>query len=169
MDKEIKFMENKDIVDEKKQYRKEIFVEIFKTIGIVLFIASMLVMIYKFVSEFKDTLVMIAVSKNEVVETSKYLIVSVKYNEQVEGEYRSFILGKGEVSEISYYVVYQVLEDGGKKLVKLETDDTIIYDNLNDSDEPYVEYDKNKYDEILAIRLYVPKGTITQDYDLSVE
>lgn len=107
-------------------------------------------------------------SKN--VNYNKYPIASVCYDEDIEGENFRFVLGKGSVSEKGYYVVYQILDDGGKKLLKLDVEKTIIYDILEVGDTPYVELgERDIYGDYLNIRLYVPKGTIQQEYDLSLE
>lgn len=105
---------------------------------------------------------------SEQVTTSKYDVVSIDFQSQTEGKYRHFIIGTGQIKSKEYYVIYKVLPDGGKILVKLESDSTVIYDTLEENETAYVENDINGHGYTVATRLYVPKNTIKQEYDLSL-
>lgn len=98
------------------------------------------------------------------VTTKTVFLESIDYLSEVSGE---FHLGCGDIKEKQYYVAYEVLEDEGKKLLKMPADITTIYDILDENSQACVEIDENGYG-IVAIRLYVPKGTITRNYDLSL-
>lgn len=98
---------------------------------------------------------------------------SIDCSSQLEGSIKgSFYMGygnvKGELGETQYYVTYRILEDGGKKLYKLPADVTIIYDTLEVGSQAYAEVDSNYYG-VVSAKVYVPVGTIVQDYDLSLE
>lgn len=106
--------------------------------------------------------------KNQVT-TVRYDIVSIDFQSQTEGEYSKFVVGTGRIGSTEYYVVYKVLSDGGKILEKLESMSTVIYDTLEEGQTAYVEVDVNGLNKTMATRLYVPKNTIKQEYNLSLE
>ena len=104
-------------------------------------------------------------TKMKAITTETTYLASVNYTSEVDGY---FYIGHGSVKETQYYVAYEILEDGGKKLFKMRADITTIYDVLEADELAYAETDKDGWG-IVKIRLYVPKGTITQDYNLSLE
>lgn len=169
MSKEIKVNELKNESTEKVDKTKSHWWDVIEFEMVIKFIILFggIFMLIMFISEsvqfFRDLN-----SDDDVIV--KYSISSTNYDEDIEGESLQFIIGKGSVSEKGYYVVYQILEDGGKKLLKLDAEKTIIYDNLEEGEMPYVELGKkNISGEYLQIKLYVPKGTIQEKYDLSLE
>lgn len=112
-------------------------------------------------------------AERKAVVTREVEIESLSLLGSYEGNVTGgFVLGcgsvRGSVSEERYYIAYEVLSDGGKKLFKMPADITVVYDSLKPGEKAYAEIDENYYG-LIAIRLYVPKGTITQDYDLSLE
>lgn len=103
--------------------------------------------------------------KIEVVTTTTKSLASVDYANGING---TFCLGYSSISEKQYYIAYEILEDDGKKLFKMPVDKTTIYDTLIVDSQAYVEIDENDFG-IVEMRLYVPQGTITQKYDLSLD
>lgn len=104
--------------------------------------------------------------------TNNIPIASITVKSETNITADGFFLGIGKIegksSEKQYYVAYQILEDGGKQILKMDIEKTIIYDTLEDKNA-YAEIDKNGNGKLIAIRLYVPKGTVTQNFDLSIE
>lgn len=115
------------------------------------------------------------------VKTSTVQLMSIDFSSEVEGTINGtyhggtlpFMMGRGSVSgqigEEQYFVAYQILSDGGKKLYKMKADISTIYDTLDADADAYAEVDKNGYGDILAYRIYVPTGSIVREYDLSLE
>lgn len=112
-------------------------------------------------------------AQNEPPTVERVSLASLNYTSEIKGEINGgFFLGtgcvNGVIEEEQYYVAYKVLEDGGKKLWKIPANITTIYDTLQTNCEAYAEVTSN-YFGIISINLYVPEGTILQDYDLSLE
>lgn len=93
-------------------------------------------------------------------------IISINLSDNTEG---SFVLGIETVKDKKYYVAYKILKDGGKKLVKMPIDKSIIYDILEEDENAYIEDITNGFEEKIEIKIYVPKGTITKEYDMLFE
>ncbi|BAL01872.1 hypothetical protein OBV_p-00170 (plasmid) [Oscillibacter valericigenes Sjm18-20] len=93
-------------------------------------------------------------------------IKSISYQTETSG---SFALGFGSIDNAEYYVCYEVLEDGGVKLLKLDASKTTIYETLEKDESAYVNMEVNKLGETKNINLYVPKDTIQTQYDLTVK
>ncbi len=102
--------------------------------------------------------------RNEIV-TQRAEVVAIDLQSDTEG---SFVWGTGSIGTERYYVVYQILEDNGKQLLKLPADITIIYNTLSVTDTAYVEADVNGYGTAIEYRLYVPVNSIMKEYDLSL-
>lgn len=64
---------------------------------------------------------------------------------------------------------YQILDDGGVKLIKFDAEKTIIYKTLKTDDEAYAEIIKDGFEDIKKIKLYVPKNTIKVEYDFDIK
>ena len=95
-------------------------------------------------------------TRSEIV-TEKILLEDLCY---VEGKTSvTFGWGSGVLSENTYYVAYKILEDGGKMLIEIPTEGTIVYETLKSSENSYMEIDKNNIGFVKARRLYVPEGT----------
>lgn len=141
----------------------DIFCKIFISILVVFFICITVIGAKPYLEQIKE-----GQAKMQEIHTETILLASLDYTTNIEGEFRSsFTMGRGRIDTVDYYVAYEVLQDGGKRLVKIPSDNTIIYNNLDNSAQAYAEIDKNGYG-IQAYRLYVPKNTITQEYDLSL-
>ena len=93
-------------------------------------------------------------------------ILSINISNKAEG---SFVLGVGTVKNKEYYIAYEVLKDNGKKLVKIPIDNSVIYDILEDEENAYIEIVTNGLRQEVETKIYVPKGTITKEYDMSLE
>lgn len=105
--------------------------------------------------------------------TYKVELASLEVQGNLQGNFisasgGSFILGSGEIKNKQYYIAYKVLEDGGKQVFKMPIEKTVIYDTLDSGSGAYAEIDETKISGIKSIKIYVPKGTITQKYDLSL-
>lgn len=105
---------------------------------------------------------------NEKIETEteyKIMLRSIQYNSETQGK-GSFVLGQSygignsEIKTQNYYVCYQILEDGGLKLFKMDVEKTTIYET--DDDTAYAIQDISTEE----IKLYVPRNTIKQEYNL---
>lgn len=59
-----------------------------------------------------------------------------------------------------YYIGYEELNDGGKKLIKFNVEYTTIYDNLEESEKSYAEIEKIGIDnpKTISVKVYVPKN-----------
>lgn len=80
-----------------------------------------------------------------------------------------FVYGMGRVGEQDCYAAYRVLEDGGKVLYKMQAENTTIYETLDIDAQAYAEEEKNGFGTVKTRRLYVPQGSIAQQYNLSLE
>jgi len=82
-----------------------------------------------------------------------------------------FGLGSGVLDNEYYYIAYQILENGGKKLFKMKAEYTTIFETLEENEQAYAEvelvYFLGGY-ITEEIRLYVPKNTIQKEYDFSL-
>lgn len=99
---------------------------------------------------------------------NKVSIVKLRSIEYTSNSSGAFIIGIGQLKNREYYVAYALQEDGGKKLVKYRADITIIYETLNENDEVYAEVVYNGFGNIGEVKLYLPKNTIKEEYDLNL-
>lgn len=103
------------------------------------------------------------------IETEKIELYSVVLDDGVEGR---FILGSGYLGNKQYFVAYRVLEDGGKAIYKMDANISVIYDTLESGESAYVEKETKVMilgSYPISYKIYVPQGTITQEYDLSLK
>lgn len=91
-------------------------------------------------------------------EKTTVQLKSLFYNSQISG---GFTLGTGHFEEKDYYVCYEILDDGGLQLFKLDANDTIIYETL-DTQEAYVEI---SHEFNTKNKLYIPKNAIKVEYN----
>lgn len=92
---------------------------------------------------------------NCVTETKTIPIVfQENILENVNG---SSVLGSGHVNTKNNYTVYKILDDGGKELYPINSNNTIIYDILEPDAREYLEEDYNSRDICLAVRIYTHK------------
>ena len=100
------------------------------------------------------------------ITTSTYNITSLDVGSDSKGR---FCMGSGYVEDEEYYFVYEILEDNGKKLRKLKSSKTTVYDNLTADDQAYVEIYMlfGLYEH--EIRIYVPEGSFIEQYDFDVK
>lgn len=63
------------------------------------------------------------------------------------------------------YVCYQVLGDGGIQLMRILAQEAVIYETLAAEDTAYIEMERNGWGITKAIKLYVPMGTIYEQYN----
>ena len=98
------------------------------------------------------------------VSVSTVDLRSINYQNVLEG---SFTLGCGKLDGQDYYTCYQVLDDGGLKLVKFEAEKTVIYETLT-SDNAYAEISTDGWGYTKEIKLYVPQDTIQTEYDFGI-
>lgn len=92
---------------------------------------------------------------NCVTETKTIPIVfQENILENVNG---SSVLGSGHVNTKNNYTVYKILDDGGKELYPINSNNTIIYDILEPDAHEYLEEDYNSHDICLAVRIYTHK------------
>ena len=103
-------------------------------------------------------------SKTDELTVETVQLRSVAYHNSLSG---CFSLGFGTLNGHDYYVCYEVLEDDGIKLLKLDADKTVIYDTITDG-EAYAEIESNGWGIVQSIKLYVPTDTIQTEYDFSL-
>ena len=103
-----------------------------------------------------DKLISKKANDKEIVE-----IYSVDLEANGKG---NFVLGCGNYNEKQYYFVYQATDDGGKKLQKYYYDDVTIYDNLETDEQPYMDITYS-----WDVKLYLPKDSIIQKYDVNLK
>ena len=103
-----------------------------------------------------DKLVIKTVNDKEIVE-----IYSVDLEANGKG---NFVLGCGSCDDEQYYFVYQATDDGGKKLQKYYYDDVTIYDNLEADEQPYMDITYS-----WDVKMYLPKDSIIQNYDVNLK
>lgn len=88
--------------------------------------------------------------------------------ELTTAENATFILGCGMLNETDYYVMYKLREDGGKELFKVKASEVVLYDVLEDNEQPYYEIVKTSPISQTVKKLYIPKNSLRQSYDLSL-
>lgn len=145
--------------DKKKTVAGEICGYIFLGL-IILFAAG--VVIFTFYDMFRG---LSGVCKQgDEVSVSTVDLQSINYQNVLEG---SFTLGCGKLDGQDYYICYQVLDDGGLKLIKFKAEQTVIYETLT-SGNAYAEISTNGWGYTKEIKLYVPQGTIQTEYDFEI-
>ena len=103
-----------------------------------------------------DKLISKKANDKEIVE-----IYSVDLEANGKG---NFVLVCGNYNEKQYYFVYQATDDGGKKLQKYYYDDVTIYDNLETDEQPYMDITYS-----WDVKMYLPKDSIIQKYDVNLK
>lgn len=93
-------------------------------------------------------------------------LASIDVTSNIEGR---FYLGSGRINEKEYYAAYKILTDGGKKLYKMDASVTTIYENLEENEMAYAEEIRDGFGYLKEIKLYIPKNTIKQEYDFSID
>ena len=104
---------------------------------------------------------------NVICETIKK--VSAEYNvpEELLEEYSGkFVLGSGGINKTEYIVTYRLTEDGGKVYYKLPRQKVIIYDTLEEGEQPYVEIITTGYTS--ETKLYIPQNTVEKEIDVDL-
>lgn len=147
-------------MERKKEERDN---KIFNGVLIGLFVIGILLTIVAVVQGFIDIGKQIDDANKVTTETVH--LKSINYSSVVDG---SFFLGCGSIGTDSYYVCYEILEDGGVTLIKLDANKTIIYEKLAEDETAYAEISQNGWGEIKGIKLYLPQNTIQVDYDLAL-
>ena len=75
---------------------------------------------------------------------------------------------EGNIDQDEYYVCYAVQKDGGLYLVKFPADETVIYETLEEGEQAYATFTQhNVWGNFTNVKLYVPKGIVQVEYDLS--
>lgn len=87
---------------------------------------------------------------------------SISYQNVEKG---NFALGCSTIRGKNYYVCYQVCEDGGLKLLQVNAAMTVIYETLNADDTPYAVIERDAWEIIREVKLYVPENIIYESYD----
>lgn len=148
--------------DEKKNKNSHAW-ELFGSIMVgvvVLFVAGCIVFaVYDFFRGLSDVK-----KQGEEVTVSTVSLRSINYQNVLEG---SFTLGCGKLDGQDYYTCYQVLDDGGLKLIKFKAEQTVIYETLTQGDA-YAEISVDGWGFTKEIKLYVPQDTIQTEYDFGV-
>lgn len=93
-------------------------------------------------------------------------LASLELTSNIEGEF--FRLGRGHVGETEYYITYRVFDDGGKQLWKIDANEAVIYETLKPGETAYVERIINGLGTVEKTSIFVPDGTIVQEYDFTL-
>ncbi|MDE6103907.1 MAG: hypothetical protein K2F60_05220 [Oscillospiraceae bacterium] len=126
---------------------------IFKIIAIIIFTICIITIITNITGKGKKKIV---IRENEIVE-----IYSVDLETNGKG---SFVLGCGNYEDEPYYYVYQATDDSGKKLQRYHYDYVTIYDNLEADEQPYMDITYS-----WDVKMYLPKDSIIQKYDVNLK
>lgn len=100
------------------------------------------------------------------VKAEKILLASTVHDTRSEGKFR---YGRGYIEDKDYFVAYQILDDGAKKIYKMEAQKTYIYNTLQPGEQAYVDVYKDGFGYIQKYHLYVPENAIEEEYNLSLE
>ena len=100
--------------------------------------------------------------QSDAITVETNYIRSISYQSDSKAD---FILGCGSIDRKDYYVCYQVLDDGGIQLMRILAEKVIIYETLDTDDMAYVEIERNGFGITKSIKLYVPIGTIYEQYN----
>jgi len=96
----------------------------------------------------------------------KIQIESLEYGQSIRGY---FVLGSGSVNGRDVYIYYTKNTDGGYIRNRVNSDDTIIYMDENESPyliSKYVETNRLHVQFINSYELHVPNGTITKTFNV---
>ena len=127
---------------------------------ILIFLLIVFMMTYYFDYEMKETTTEFNYKLKDIT-TEKTNIVAADIINEISG---SVVNGNEE----QYYTVFKVLEDNSKKLFITPADITKIYDTLGlDIESPYMEVDTNGFGTVVEVRLYIPKDSIKENYDVN--
>lgn len=96
---------------------------------------------------------------DEYEETNTYKIASLETTDGVKGHWSLF---SGNIETVGYYWFYKINKDGSKSLMKIEAEQTKIYEDEDKA--PYVEELKG-YMYVKEYRLHIPKNPIEKKYD----
>lgn len=107
------------------------------------------------------------VPRMEETETNKIDIAGFERESDVEG---TFHRGNGTLENEEYYVVYTVQKDGSKDLLKLPADTCVIYDNLTQDSNPYVELTSYTLGgAVKSSTVYLPENYLMKYYNFESE
>lgn len=112
-----------------------------------------------------DSLIQEASERGKVENIEKIELASIALDSDISGR---FYLGCGRIEEKEYYIAYKILEDGAKMIYKMDAAKTKIYETLGEDETAYAEEIRDGYDFLKEIKLYIPKNTIKQEYNLSL-
>ena len=73
----------------------------------------------------------------------------------------------GGINKTEYIVAYRLTEDGGKVYYKLPRQKVIIYDTLEEGEQPYVEIITTGYTS--ETKLYIPQNTVEKEINLDLQ
>lgn len=96
----------------------------------------------------------------------KFDIYSYKMSENQALNAR-FILGSGKIkgSTEQEYLVYVATEDGGMLLKAFDAKRTVIYKDLEEGEQPYIEYELFDGGNLRTASMHLPENTVIEDID----
>ena len=119
-----------------------------------------------------------SVNEPNVYLETRYELYAIADNTNTEG---SFFLGSGRISEEGVYDFYYTTTDGGYKWGSVTANDRVTTIYPTDG-EPYIEIFKEKdsgrillfdwedeYGTMVMINIYIPTGSVTNEYHLDLE
>lgn len=113
--------------------------------------------------------------KQKVPDEIEY-IAAINDGSSISG---NFFIGIGTIKEESYYFYYKKLDCGGYVQEKIRTEDVIIFES--DSIIPHIQHYRNEFVNKnwndwafpsqcnTYVHIYVPKGSIKQNYNFDLE
>jgi heme/copper-type cytochrome/quinol oxidase subunit 2 len=119
-------------------------------------------------------------NKMEYSQYQKYNEVKISALEDNKNIQGNVYFHSGYIDEKMYYYYMEVLSDGNKKMNKIPAEDTIIIEKSNtykiEFYKSFKEYKDKLFgglftwnDTIYQYKLYVPNGTVTNDYNIDLK
>lgn len=103
----------------------------------------------------------------EVHSSSTCYIQSAVLNDSTSG---FFVLGTGVLDGTTYFVTYEIQDDGGKVLRKYDSSDVIVYDDIENGDCPFLVKTMSGFlGSDFKVCFHVPKGTVNKSLDINLK
>lgn len=108
----------------------------------------------------------------EMIESERIPIYSMNLSSVSEGYVKgAFTFIRGSYKEESFYTFYRVMDDGGKVLIKIPTENAAIYNDENES--PYILENTTCSWDIIGrekkdYKIHIPENALQQEYDGSL-
>lgn len=102
----------------------------------------------------------------EYSSSETHYVQSVVLDDSLSG---SFVMGTGVLNGDTYFIVYELQEDGGKVLKKYCASNVVVYDDLNHDDSAYLNKTMSGFLGLnFKVVFHVPKDTINKNLDINL-